>query len=141
MKRLLTISLALLMLIVSSLMIVSCANKDGGGQGDMLYTEDTSLGTGETTFTLVVKHINDKSVTFTISTNETILSNALAEVGILEGHDSIYGLYIDTVNGVTHDFNTDKTYWAIYEGDEYASSGIDGITIVNGTTYKLVASK
>ena len=141
MKRLLIISLTLLMLIMSSLMIVSCVDKDGCGQGDMLYTEDTTLGTGDTTFTLIVEHINDKKITFTINTNEAILSNALTGVGILEGHDSTYGLYIDSVNGVTHDFNVDQTYWAIYEGDEYAQTGIDGITIVNGATYKLVASK
>ena len=141
MKRLLIISLTLLMLIMSSLMIVSCVDKDGGGQGDMLYTEDTTLGTGDTAFTLIVEHINDKKITFTINTNEAILSNALTGVGILQGHDSTYGLYIDSVNGVTHDFNVDQTYWAIYEGDEYAQTGIDGITIVNGATYKLVASK
>lgn len=141
MKRLLIISLTLLMLIMSSLMIVSCVDKNGGGQGDMLYTEDTTLGTGDTTFTLIVEHINDKKITFTINTNEAILSNALTGVGILQGHDSTYGLYIDSVNGVTHDFNVDQTYWAIYEGDEYAQTGIDGITIVNGATYKLVASK
>lgn len=141
MKRLLIISLTLLMLIMSSLMIVSCVDKDGGGQGDMLYTEDTTLGTGDTTFTLIVEHINDKKITFTINTNEAILSNALTGVGILQGHNSTYGLYIDSVNGVTHDFNVDQTYWAIYEGDEYAQTGIDGITIVNCATYKLVASK
>lgn len=141
MKKFLSLSLTLLVLIMSCFMIVSCVDKDGGGQGDMLYTEDTSLGTGSTTFTLIVEHINDKKVTFTINTNKTILSDALVELELLEGHDSTYGLYIDAVNGVTHDYDTDQTYWAIYEGDNYASTGIDGITIVNGATYKLVASK
>lgn len=140
MKRTLSITLTLLMLIMS-LFVVSCVDKDGGGQGDMLYTEDTTLGTGDTTFTLIVEHVNDKKVTFTVNTNKTILSDALVEVGILEGHDDTYGLYVDAVNGVTHDYNTDKTYWAIYEGESYANTGIDGITIVNGATYKLVASK
>ena len=140
MKKILSITLVVLML---SLMVftVSCVDKNGGGSGEMIYTEDTTLGTGSTTFTLVVEHINDKKVTFTINTNKTILSDALVEVGILEGHNSTYGLYIDAVNGVTHDYDTDQTYWAIYEGDNYASTGIDGITIVNGTTYKLVASR
>lgn len=141
MKKFLSLSLTLLVLIMSCFMIVSCVDKDGGGQGDMLYTEDTSLGTGSTTFTLIVEHVNDKKVTFTINTNKTILSDVLVELEILEGHDSTYGLYIDAVNGVTHDYNTDQTYWAIYEGDNYASTGIDGITIANGATYKLVASK
>lgn len=140
MKRTLLVTLTILMLVMS-LFIVSCVDKDGGGSGEMLYTEDTTLGTGNTQFTLIVEHINDKKVTFTVNTSKTILSEALVEVGILEGHDDIYGLYIDSVNGVTHNFNTDKTYWAIYEGNAYANSGIDGITIVNGATYKLVASK
>lgn len=140
MKKILSITLVVLML---SLMVftVSCVDRNGGGSGEMIYTEDTTLGTGSTTFNLVVEHINDKKVTFTINTNKTILSDALVEVGILEGHNSTYGLYIDAVNGVTHDYDTDQTYWAIYEGDNYASTGIDGITIVNGTTYKLVASR
>ena len=140
MKKILSIKLVVLML---SLMVftVSCVDRNGGGSGEMIYTEDTTLGTGSTTFNLVVEHINDKKVTFTINTNKTILSDALVEVGILEGHNSTYGLYIDAVNGVTHDYDTDQTYWAIYEGDNYASTGIDGITIVNGTTYKLVASR
>ena len=140
MKKTLSITLTLLMLIMS-LFVVSCVDKNGGGQGEMLYTEDTALGTGSTQFTLIVEHINDKRVTFTISTDKTILSEALVEVGILEGHDDIYGLYIDSVNGITHDYNTDKAYWAIYEGDSYANSGIDGITVANGAIYKLVASK
>lgn len=140
MKKILSLSLTILMLILSC-SLVACIDRDGGGQGEMLYTEDTTLGTGSTTFTLIVEHINDKKITFTINTNKTILSDALVEVGILEGHDDIYGLYIDSVNGIKHDFNTDKTYWAIYEGDSYASVGIEHITIKNGATYKLVASK
>ncbi len=137
MKRTLLFTLTLLMLVFC----VACVDKNGGGSGEMLYTEDTSLGNGSTQFTLIVEHINDKKVTFTINTDKAILSDALVEAGILEGHDDIYGLYIDSVNGVTHDFNTDKTYWAIYEGDAYANSGIDGITVQNGAIYKLVASK
>ena len=140
MKKILSITLTVLMLSVM-VFAVSCVDRNGGGSGEMIYTEDTTLGTGSTTFTLVVEHINDKKVTFTINTNKTILSDALVEVGILEGHNSTYGLYIDAVNGVTHDYDTDQTYWAIYEGDNYASTGVDVISIVNGATYKLVASR
>lgn len=137
MKKILSISLALLMIIFFAM---SC-KKNEGGEGDMLYTSDTALGNGSTVFTLVVEHIDGTKINFTISTDKAILSDALTEVGIMQGHDDTYGLYIDTVNGVTHDYDTDQTYWAIYEGDDYASTGIDGITIVSGATYKLVASK
>lgn len=140
MKRILSLTLIALMLVMS-LFVVACVDKNGGGTGEMLYTEDTSLGEGNTTFTLIVEHINEKRITFTINTDKTILSEALVEAGILEGHDDIYGLYIDSVNGIAHDFNDEGIYWAIYEGDSYATTGIDGITITNGATYKLVASK
>ena len=83
----------------------------------------------------------DKTITFTINTDKTILSDALLELNLITGHDSTYGLYIDSVNGISHDFNTDGIYWAIYEGNDYAQTGIDGITITNGATYKLIASK
>ena len=140
MKKLLSLSLTVLMLF-GCLFIFSCVDRDGGGQGEMLYTEDTALGIGETTFTLVVKHTNDRTVTFTINTSKAILSDALTEVGIMQGHDSTYGVYIDTVNGVTHDYSVDQTYWAIYIGDDYSLVGIEHIEIENGATYKLVASK
>ena len=140
MKKVLSLSLTILMLL-SCLFIFACVDKDGGGQGEMIYVEDTTLGQGATTFTLVVKHTNERTVTFTINTDKTILSDALVELGILEGHDSTYGLYIDAVNGVTHDFSVDKTYWAIYIGDDYAPVGIEHIEIESGATYQLVASK
>ena len=140
MKKLLSIMLVALMLL-SFTFIIGC-NKDNENEGEaMLYTCDTTLGSGETTFTLVVKHMDGTTINFTINTNKTILSEALTEVGILVGHNDMYGMYIDKVNGITQSWDIDKTYWAIYEGDNYASSGIDGITIVEGATYKLVASK
>ena len=141
MKKILSLSLALLMLFATCFVAISCADKDGGGQGDMLYTEDTTLGQGSTTITLIVEHVNEKKVTFTINTDKTILSEAILEHELMEAHDDVYGLYIDSVNGVTHDWDTDQTYWAIYEGDNYAMVGIEHITITNGATYKLVASK
>ncbi len=141
MKRTLIVTLAILMLMLSCFMAFSCKKDNGDDESDLLYTENTTLGTGDTTFTLVVEHFRDKTVTFTINTSKEILSDALLELGLITGHNSTYGLYIDSVNGVAHDFNTDGIYWAIYEGDQYASTGIDGITITNGATYKLIASR
>lgn len=140
MKRFLMTSLAILIL-VSSCFVISCGSNTEIQGEQMLYTTDTSLGEGDTVFTLVVVHIDGTTVNFQISTDKSILSDALTEVGILEGHDDIYGMYIDKVNGITQSWDVDNSYWAVYEGDAYASSGIDGISIVNGATYKLVATK
>ena len=140
MKRFLMTSLAILIL-VSSCFVISCGSNTEIQGEQMLYTADTSLGEGDTVFTLVVVHIDGTEINFQISTDKAILSDALTEVGILEGHDDIYGMYIDKVNGITQSWDVDNSYWAVYEGDAYASSGIDGISIVNGATYKLVATK
>ena len=141
MKKLLVTFLAILMILC---FVVSCNNSGANTNTDeaqMLYTADTSLGSGATTFTLVVEHIDGTKINFTISTNEAILADALTSIGLVVGHDSTYGLYIDSVNGIAHNYNKDGIYWAIYEGDNYASTGVDGITIVEGAVYKLVASR
>ena len=58
MKKFLSISLALLMIIF---FVASC-KKNEGGDGDMLYTSDTALGNGSTVFTLVVEHIDGTKI-------------------------------------------------------------------------------
>ena len=103
---------------------------------DATYRCDTDLGAGNTAITLVVE-IDGKSINFNIKTNKTVLSDALLEVGIIEGHEDTYGLYIDRVNGVLADWSIDQTYWALYINGEYAMTGASSTDVVNGTTYKL----
>lgn len=152
MKKILSLLLALMMLLASVCMLASCNDTEDessssqsesqSSTGDgRIYTTDTTLGNGATTFTLVVEHIDGTKINFTIKTDKAILSDALVEVGVLEGHEDTYGLFIDKVNGVAQLWEVDQTYWAIYEGESYATTGIDGITIVAGATYKLVATK
>ena len=104
------------------------------------YTEDTSLGEGATTFTLIVE-VLEHSVTFTVNTDEKTVGDALLKLGVIEGVDSQYGLYMKKVNGVLADYDKNQRYWAFYINNEYASSGVDLTEIKNGETYKLVYSK
>ena len=39
------------------------------------------------------------------------------------------------------DWATDSAYWALYEGDEYATTSAAGIVLVDGGVYKLVYEK
>ena len=55
--------------------------------------------------------------------------------GIIEGEDGPYGLYVKTVNGITLDYDKDGLYWAFYENDEYALTGVDLTKITEGQTY------
>lgn len=103
---------------------------------DATYTEDTTLGEGATVLTVVVS-AEDKQITFTVNTDETTVGAALSALGLIEGADGMYTV----VNGMTADYNVDQTYWAFYENDAYAMTGLDDTAITAGVTYKLVHSK
>ena len=105
-----------------------------------VYTEDTTIGEGEKTFTLDVT-IEDKTVTFTVNTDADTVGAALLEYGIIEGEDGAYGLYIKTVNGVLADYDIDQSYWSFYIDGDYAMSGVDSTDITEGATYSLVYTK
>ena len=61
------------------------------------------------------------------------------DLGLIQGEEGAYGLYIKTVDGKTLDYDTDKMYWALYVGDAYASTGIDGLEATDGLQFSLVA--
>ena len=105
-----------------------------------IYLEDTELGDGAKTFALEVK-AGEKTVTFTVHTDEDNVGAALLKNKIIEGEDGPYGFYIKKVNGITADFDIDQSYWAFYVGGEYATAGVDQTEIKEGTTYGLVYSK
>lgn len=138
MKKITALLLAL-MLSLTLIFVVSCG--DGTDPWDeALYTEDQTLGQGKSTFTLEVA-ANEHLVTFTVSTNEEMLDKALLEVGLVEGRDDKYGLYMERVNGILSDYNVDGTYWALYINGEYALTGISSTPVENGATYKLSREK
>ena len=118
----------------------SCGQEATDLWKDAKYKENTTIGEGNTTFTLEVC-AEDKSVILTVSTNKTVLGDALLELGLIEGEAGAYGLYVKKVNGILADFDVDQTYWALYINGEYAMSGVDTTNIVNGATYKFVREK
>ncbi len=101
--------------------------------------ESGTLGEGSTVFTLVVVDSDGEEESFEIHTDEETVGEALLKVGLIEGEDGEYGLYIKTVNGETLDYNEDGKYWAFYIGEEYASTGVDSTAIDATQTYMLKA--
>ena len=77
------------------------------------------------------------STYYNVHTDETTVGAALQAVGLIEGEDSEYGLYVKTVDGVTKDYDTDGQYWAFYIDGEYASTGVDTTDIVPGASYEM----
>lgn len=133
-------SLSVIALLLVCLLATGCQAQPEvvGIWKDATYTEDTTLGEGATTLTVVVS-AEEKEVTFTVNTDQTTVGAALTEVGIVEDADGD-GMFT-VVNGMTADYNVDQTYWAFYENDAYAMAGMNDTAITAGVTYKLVRSK
>ncbi len=104
------------------------------------YLKDTELGKGEKTITVEVK-AEEKTVTFTVNTDKETVGDALIEHNLINGEQGDYGLYIKVVNGITADYDVDKSYWAFYINGEYATSGVDTTDVDENVTYRLEYAK
>ena len=97
--------------------------------------------TGEKNITVQVIHKDGSEKKFTYTTQEEYLGEYLLSEGLIEGEEGDYGLYVKKVNGITADYDVDKTYWAFYIGEEYAMSGVDKTSIVEGESYSFKVEK
>ena len=93
---------------------------------------------GDKHITVTVTHKDGQEKTFTYDTNEEYLGTVLVDAGLIEGEEGPYGLMISAVDGETADWNVDQGYWALYIGEEYATTGIDMTPVYDGSTYRLV---
>lgn len=63
------------------------------------------------------------------------VGEALIEEGLINGHTTDYGLYVDEVNGIALDWDKDGKYWAFYINGEYAQTGVDTTDVEDGAVY------
>ena len=101
----------------------------------------TILGEGETVFPFTVVDAEENETLFEIHTDKEMVGEALLDLGLIEGEDGAYGLYVKTVNGITLDYDKDNAYWAFYVNGEYAMSGVDTTPITEGETYMFKVEK
>ena len=130
-KFLFTRILCLLLIAVATITLVACG-------GD----KDTSADTGEVveaTFTFICTHLDGTQETFTITTTEEFLREALEEEELISGDDGEFGLYVKTVCGEYLDYNVNGKYWALYVGGQYGMNGVDDTPVVDGETYEFKA--
>ena len=99
------------------------------------------LGEGENVFVFSVFDKDGKETAYEIHTNKTIVGEALQELGLLEGEEGAYGLYVTVVNGIRADYDKDGVYWAFYIDGEYAMSGVDVTEIEAGKSYAFKVEK
>ncbi len=117
-------------------------NPDTLSSGDTVVKADvTNIGEGDTQFDFTVVDKDGKETKFLVSTDKKTVGEALLETGLITGEDGQYGLYVEAVNGIALDFNTDGLYWAFYVDGEYAMNGVDTTEIKSGEAYSFRASK
>ena len=88
--------------------------------------------------TVTVVHKDGSEKAFEVETDALYLGEVLISEGIVEGEEGPYGLMISAVDGEVADWNVDQSYWAIFIGEEYATTGADQIPIHGGDSFKLV---
>ena len=101
----------------------------------------TVKGEGETVFYFNVVDKDGNLSKFEIHTDKTIVGDALLELGLIDGEEGPYGLYVKSVNGITADYETDGVYWSFYEGDQMSMTSVDLTEIKAGATYAFKVSK
>lgn len=101
--------------------------------------EPSQVGTGKASFNFTVTDADGNKTSFTVNTDKILVGEALQELGLIEGEEGPYGLYVKTVNGITYDYDIHGKYWAFYVDGSYASAGVDVTAINAGASYEFRA--
>ena len=93
---------------------------------------------GSKEITVQVVHMDGSIKSFTYRTDEEYLDKVLLAENLIAGYEDQYGFVVETVDGERADWQLDNAYWAIYIGEEAATTGISGVVVTDGAGYKLV---
>lgn len=94
---------------------------------------------GSKQVTVIIVHKDGTEKNLQYNTDLEFLSELLLEKELVTGYASEeFGFTIEGVDGVVADWAVDGAYWALYEGDEYATASAAGIVLADGGVYKLI---
>jgi len=93
---------------------------------------------GGKNITVIVVHKDGSEKVFEYATDAEYLGEVIVAEGLVNGENGPYGLYFDTVDGEAAVWEIDQAYWSILIGEEYATTGADGIALTDGGEYALV---
>ena len=122
-KKMIVVALALLVLVAVLLGVYA------------LTRPETALGAKTVTVTVV--HADGSEKEFTYRTEEEYLGPVLLTEGLVEGEMGPYGLMISAVDGEEAVWEVNNAYWALFVGEDYATSGADTTPVYDGSAFKL----
>ncbi len=110
------------------------------------FTGKPAAVAGQKHVVLEVKDDKGAVKSYSADTNASYLADLMDEMKstsdfAYEAENGDYGLFVQSVNGLTADYNTDQSYWAVYVNGEYASYGISEQPVADGDTYTLAYEK
>lgn len=148
-KKTISSLLLCMMLIVATAFTAGCGkNGDNSGNSSLTTASQASseikrtvLGEGQIMFLFTVVDKDGNETGFEIHTDKKKVGEALLDLDLIDGDDGDYGLYVKTVNGITADYDVDKTYWAFYVNGEYAATGVDSTDVEEGASYSFKVEK
>lgn len=92
---------------------------------------------GEKTITVTVVHADGSEKVFTYDTDAAYLGEVLYAEGLIRNEGEDEGMF-NVVDGEKADFSVNQSYWALYQGTEYAMFGVDELPIADGDSFRLV---
>ena len=127
-----------------ALMTTGCGSKEeteAPAAESAQTAEVTVMGDGATVFQFSVVDLEENETKFEIHTDETTVGAALLKLGLIEGEDGPYGLYVMKGNGIEAIYEEDGSYWAFYENGQYGMTGVDLTDIDPAVAYSFVQTK
>ena len=115
--------------------------RDGGETLERRVAGGTVLGEGEKSFTFVIADKEGAETTLEIHTDAESVGDALSQLGLIDGEEGQYGLYVKSVNGIEADYDKDGVYWAFYIDGEYALTSVDATEVTDGAVYAFRVEK
>jgi len=116
----------ILALILVVVLFVGCGDK-----------QETVTG-GQVTFRFEMTDKDGEVTDWSVTTTQTILSDALIEEGLIEGEEGEYGLFVKSVNGVV--IEEDNAYWELFVDGESSMIGVSSVEVEQGMTYAFIYS-
>jgi len=93
---------------------------------------------GSKAVTLEVFNQESQTTEYKVQTDAEYLIQAMeeAEGFTFDGEEGDYGFTLYTINGETHNWNVDGSYWAIYVNGEYGQYGVDTQPVEDGDVFR-----
>ena len=137
--------LARLSLLLIFLLLVAAVAM-GCGEENVAVTEEQTIvcetvGEGEYSFDFTAVFADGSKKSYAVFTDCETVGEALLSLGLIDGEDGPYGLYIKSVCGVIADYDKDQTYWALYTDGEMSMAGADMVKCADVSLVELKVEK